>query len=301
MLRRRGVSWPELGEMDEWLAAREADVPHLRAGCEKRVVWAGEAGQQTDLSIVVMHGFSASALEMHPVPERVAAELGANLYFARLDGHGADGAAMGRVTLADWQQTARETLAIGRMIGRRVITISCSTGCPLTVMAATEDAAQIAGHVMVSPNFRLKSRVARAVFDLPWFAVLGKLIIGRERGFGPRNLAHAQGWTYRYPFEALIPLRDTLRAFSAGRPAALSAPVLMIVSDRDRTIDSGYAREVAKGWRARVEALEMGPEDDPGHHVILGDALSPGQTDSGVAMIVAWIKSGVLQTYAKMT
>ncbi|WP_186827014.1 alpha/beta hydrolase [Shimia ponticola] len=295
------MSWPDLGGLEAWLAEREAMVPHLRAGCEKQVHWAGEIGVQTDLSIVVIHGFSASAIEMQPVPERLAAALGANLFFTRLDGHGADGAAMGRATFAAWMDTAHETLRIGRMLGQKVLVMSCSTGCPLAVLAAQDEPEQIAGHVLVSPNFRLKSGLARAVFRLPWFEVLGKLIIGRERWFRPRNEAHARGWTFRYPFEALIALRDTLVAFDRRRPRKLTAPALIMVSDRDQTIDPAYAREVGQGWSARIVALEMGPGDDPGHHVILGDAMSPGQTEPGVATIADWVRAEILQTYAKMT
>ena len=276
-------------------------MPHLRAGCEKQVHWAGEAAVQTDLSIVVVHGFSASALEMQPVPQRVAEALGANLYFTRLDGHGADGAAMGRATYDGWMETLRETLRIGRMIGRRVIVVSCSTGCPLAVMAAEEDPDQIAGHVMVSPNFRLKGRLARMAFGLPWFEVLGKLVIGRERGFRPRNETHARGWTFRYPFEGLIPLRDTLLAFDGNRPDQLSVPALILIAERDKTIDAGYAREIGDGWGSEVVALTLGRDDDPGQHVILGDALSPGQTETGSKLIVDWVRRTVLQTYAKMT
>ena len=294
---------PNLSALEGWLAEQEAQVLFLRDGAQKQVIWAGKAATQTDTSIVVIHGFSAAAPEMRPVPDLVAKALGANLYFTRLDGHGADGGAMGRATFDQWMATAHETLDIGRMLGRQVVMISCSTGCPLAIMAAGQNPQGVAAHICVSPNFRLRSALARGVFALPAFEILGKLIIGRQRTFRPRSLDHAKHWTIQYPFEALVPLRDTLRAFEQVAPEAQTIPALMLISEEDQTIDPVFAREVSERWGAssRTQALELGKGDDPGRHVILGDILSPGQTQTGVRVMLDWLQSGILHSYAKMT
>lgn len=95
-LSHRPVQVPPIAALDGWLAEREAEVPELRPDAAKTIVWAGAPGQKTALSVVYVHGFSAAAPELRPVPDQFAAGLGANLFFTRLSGHGRDGAAMAR-------------------------------------------------------------------------------------------------------------------------------------------------------------------------------------------------------------
>lgn len=69
-----------LGEdLDAYLAASEAAFDDIIPGTEKRIVWAGEPGARTDTVILYLHGFSATSEEIRPVPDQVAANLGANL------------------------------------------------------------------------------------------------------------------------------------------------------------------------------------------------------------------------------
>ena len=100
--------WPRPEEVNAWLAAQEAGVPNLRPGAEKRVIWAGTMGQVADLSVVFVHWFSAAAEEIRPVPDLLAAALGANLHFARLARLGRDGAAMGEVDFLDWMDSTTQ-------------------------------------------------------------------------------------------------------------------------------------------------------------------------------------------------
>ena len=75
-------------DLDSYLRDREAVVGGITPGTEKRILWAGAAGARTDWAVVYLHGFSATSEEIRPVPDRVAAGLGANLYFTRLAGYG---------------------------------------------------------------------------------------------------------------------------------------------------------------------------------------------------------------------
>ncbi len=54
---------PGIAELDAWLAAKEAQVPALRPDAAKQIVWAGEPGARTPLSLVYVHGFSAAPPE----------------------------------------------------------------------------------------------------------------------------------------------------------------------------------------------------------------------------------------------
>jgi hypothetical protein len=67
-------------DVDAYLSASESHFADIRPGAAKRVVWADPATKaKTAFAIVYLHGFSASAEEIRPLPDRVAAALGANL------------------------------------------------------------------------------------------------------------------------------------------------------------------------------------------------------------------------------
>ncbi len=84
---------PDRNDIDTWLTMREADVKGVRAGCAKQIVWA-DGVRKTPISVVYVHGFSATGAEVRPLPDLLAKALGANLYFTRLKGHGQDGIAL---------------------------------------------------------------------------------------------------------------------------------------------------------------------------------------------------------------
>ncbi|MEO0831520.1 MAG: alpha/beta hydrolase, partial [Pseudomonadota bacterium] len=142
-------------DIDGWLATQEASVPALRPAAAKRVVWAGEPGSRTPFSLVYLHGFSASAEEIRPVPDRVAQELGANLYFARFAGHGRDGPAMAEPRAGDWLEDFAEAMEIGRRIGEEIIILSTSTGGPIATIGVLDPVHGdgVRGLIFVSPNF----------------------------------------------------------------------------------------------------------------------------------------------------
>jgi len=106
--------------LDVYLETAEARFDDITPGVEKRVVWAGAPGTQTDIALVYIHGYSATSEEIRPVPDMVAKALGANLYYARLKGHGRDGLAMTEASAGDWLEDTAEALAIGQRIGKEV-------------------------------------------------------------------------------------------------------------------------------------------------------------------------------------
>jgi hypothetical protein len=85
-------------ELDAWLAQSESQFTGIKPGTAKGIVWANDTHQKTPWAVVYLHGFSASRLETAPVADHVAKQLGANLFYTRLSGHGLPGKAMGQVT-----------------------------------------------------------------------------------------------------------------------------------------------------------------------------------------------------------
>jgi len=278
-------------DVDGHLAAAEARFDDIRPGAEKRVVWADQPGARTSRSVLYLHGFSASAEEIRPVPDRVAEGLGANLVFWRLTGHGRTGTAMAEASLSDWLRDVGEALAVARAVGDEVIVISTSTGGTLATIAAAdpEAGAAIAGLVFVSPNYAVNSPSAR-LLTWPLARYWVPVVAGRERAFEPRNPGQAAYWTTRYPTVAVLPMAEAVAAAGRIDPASIATPALFLFSDDDQVVKPEATRAVAAAWGGPVtlEVLTMGPADDPFSHVIAGDIMSPGQTDRAVATILDW-------------
>ncbi|WP_168797847.1 alpha/beta hydrolase [Pacificoceanicola onchidii] len=279
-----------MGDLDAELAAGEARVPGITPGTEKRVIWAGAAGVRTGLSLVYIHGFSATSEELRPMPDLVAQALGANLFFTRLAGHGVPGAEMGKATLEDWLDDLRQAVAIGQRIGERTVLITCSTGSTLAALALAEGA-DVDGVVMLAPNFRIKSAAAR-ILTWPGVEIWGPIVAGKERQIEVRNAAHGVFWTTRYPTAALFPMARAVRAARSIDYAAIKTPAMVLFDPDDAIIDHGQTRHVAARWggSVAVETVHMGAEDDCYHHVIAGDILSPGQSVPLAERITEWIK-----------
>ena len=89
----------KLGEnLNNYLSMREKKFDDLIVGVEKRIIWADKIGKKTPLSLIYIHGFSATSEEIRPVPDEIANILEANLYFTRLTGHGRGPMAMAEPT-----------------------------------------------------------------------------------------------------------------------------------------------------------------------------------------------------------
>ena len=272
------------------LARAEAQVPHLRPGCEKRILWAGKDGMRTDYAVLFIHGFSASAEEIRPLPDLVAADLGANLHFTRLSGHGQDGDAMGQATLADWRADVAEALEIAQTIGERVIVIGCSTGCTLATLALAEGE-KVHAMVHVSPNFGLSNRLVQGLLDLPMAEKWAHIVAGRERSFTEHSDAHAAYWTLRYPTKAVHTMADAVRAALDAPVETITTPALFCYNEADQVVSARATHKIIKRWGGPTAEylMQQTPDDDAMGHIMAGDIFSPGQTQPAVARILAWL------------
>lgn len=280
-------------DLDTYLSAREATVGDIVPGVEKRILWFGEPGVQTDWAVVYLHGFSATSEEIRPVPDRVAAGLGANLYFARFAGHGVGGARLAGPSVNDWMIDVAEALAIGRRIGRRVLVIATSTGGTLAAEAALQPdlSAGMDAIVFVSPNFGIQNPAA-ALLTWPFARRWVPAVAGRERCFDPVNEAHARFWTVCYPTEALLPMAALARHAAVADYGAVTLPALFLFAEADAVVSPAATKRVAAEWGGPVTLLPqvVGEGDDPWSHVIAGDALSPSMTLPVAEAILDWAK-----------
>jgi pimeloyl-ACP methyl ester carboxylesterase len=279
---------------EAYLQAREARETNIRPGLQKEIVWADPTARtKTPLAIVYIHGFSASKGEVRPLPDKVAAALGANLYYTRLTGHGEDGAAMARGSVNAWVNDYAEAIAIGRAIGDKVVVIGTSTGAGLATWASAQPGSLsegVATIVAISPNYGLQAG-GSAMLLLPWGKQLAELVIGQERGFEVLNPLHGALWTTRYPTSALLPLAALTKLAHDTPVETIKIPALFIFCDDDKVVRADLTREIAGRWGAQHELAPVERSGDPYRHVLAGDALSPENTDVLAQRIVVWIRA----------
>ena len=269
-------------------------IPKTVAGLipdtESRIVWAnGEA--RTPWSVVTLHGFSATRQETAPLAETVASLLNANLYEARLTGHGLAEQPLAGVRAEDWLQDAADALATGAAIGDKIVVIGTSTGATLaTAMLDHELAKHIDTLVMISPNFEPRDPGAQWL-TRPAGPLLARLAVGDTRCWEPHDEIQARFWSTCYPTAAAVEMMRLVDRANRLLPAEIPQRLLMFYSRNDKVISPKAALEVFEATASpQKAALEITDSDDPSQHVLAGDILSPATTRSVAEAIASFIE-----------
>ncbi|MEM0976057.1 MAG: alpha/beta hydrolase [Pseudomonadota bacterium] len=281
-------------DLDASLAIAEARFDDMRPGHAKEIIWAAARGSVTKTAVIYIHGFSASKGEMRPVPDRVAKALGANLFFTRLPGHGRNGRAMAETELHEWFEALDEALEIGRRIGERVVIMSCSTGCTLVTAGFAEAwrKDRVVANIMIAPNFGVQSLAATLAY-LPKAEHWVDKVAGQEVSFEPRNEEHALWWTNTYPPSSIVPMMRLIKLARKLGANELTVPTLAIFNRDDQVVRAGSTVRLLEKWGASVKSVSAPTEGavDRYRHVVLGDILSPANTDWGVETMMKWLNS----------
>ncbi|UWR21460.1 carboxylesterase [Sulfitobacter sp. S190] len=279
--------------VDTYLAAREAAFDDITDGVQKQVIWAGAPEEKTPWSVVYLHGFSATAQEIRPVPDVVADALGANLVLTRLRGHGRSGDAMAEGSVAAWMEDTVEALAIAKRVGERVLVISTSTGGTLAAATAVDPTLSegVAGHVLISPNFAVNNPMA-PLLTFPAARYWLPIVAGERRSFEPLNDAQERYWSTEYPSVAVMPMAALVKAVNGLDLRAATAPALFIFADDDKVVSAEATQAAMAEWGGPVVAYKpaLGESDDPSAHVLAGDIVSPGQTKPVTNEILRWVE-----------
>ena len=257
---------------------------------ESRVVWAeGEA--RTSWSVVNLHGFSATRQETAPLAETVASMLNANLYEARLTGHGRVEQPLAGVRAEDWLQDAADALASGAAIGDKIIVIGTSTGATLAAaMLDHELAKHIDTLVMISPNFEPRDPGARWL-TRPAGPLLARLAVGDTRCWEPRDELQERFWSTCYPTAAAVEMMRLVDRANRLLPADIPQRLLMFYSRGDMVISPKAALDVFNATASpQKAAMEITDSEDPSQHVLAGDILSPTTTQAVADAIVSFIR-----------
>ena len=277
-------------DLDQYLAQSEAKYSDIVPGTEKTIVWANAEKTKTPLSIVYLHGFSATRQETVPLSNELAAQLGANLFYTRLSGHGRSNAAMAEPTVNDWLNDTKEALEIGKRLGDKVIVIGTSTGGTLaTWLAEQPNTDEVLAYILLSPNFAPRDSNSE-VLTLPWAKQFAPLLVGSEYSWKPQNAEHAKYWTHSYPSTALVTMMGLVKFVRESDLKSIQKPVLVIYSPNDQVVNSEKTEQkVALIGSAIKEIDPILDSGNPENHVLAGDILAPKNTEVVKKLILDFI------------
>jgi len=281
-------------DLEAYLNRLERRFPDIIPGTRKTVIWAEKANEQTEFSVVYIHGFSATRKETAPLSDLVAKALGANLFYTRLTGHGRTGQAMADAGVNDWLNDVVDAYQIGRRLGKKVVMIGCSTGGTSLAWLAHR-AATLGGMdalyacIYLSPNFRPRNRFS-AMLTWPWGRQIARIVIGKERAVTPENKGHEQYWTTRYPVAALLPMMGMVKLVRRLDLSKIRVPGYVVYSPQDQIIHVPSLENAFKQMGCvKKKLVPFTGSADPGHHILAGDIFSPDTTDELTDMIVSFL------------
>ncbi len=288
-----GINFDNRGP-DDWVAFKNEIAESafgLIPGTEARIVWQ-EPGVRTEFAVVYLHGFSASRQEIAPVPELVAQGLGANLYEARLNGHGHKTSPMYKVSAEGWIVEGTEALQIGAALGEKIILISTSTGGALSfallgypIMENVETLA------MISPNVEVADPTAKWL-TRPAGPLIANIVTGGTRSWAAHNELQGRYWTTTYPTNAVVEVMRLVNFANTQVPASIEQNLLMFISPNDQVVSPSAAKAVFIATSApNKKLIEIDEVGDPSNHVLAGDILSPENTERVVAEIVEFVRN----------
>lgn len=199
---------------------------------------------------------------------------------------------MGRATAADWLRDTEEALAVGARLGERVVLVGTSTGGTLAVWGAGRERwrGTVAAVVLLSPNFGPRDRSARMLL-WPWGGLLARLAVGPERCFEPLNEEQGRHWTTCYPTRALLPMMALVEHVRRSDLGRVRAPLLVLYSPVDAVVDAQATERLFPAFGSPRKELVTLEGNDPFHHVLAGEIVSPGSTDRAVAEILRFVRS----------
>ncbi|MEM8845202.1 MAG: alpha/beta fold hydrolase [Pseudomonadota bacterium] len=278
-------------DLDVYLDNSESEFKDIKPNTEKKIIWTGNTGEKTPLSVVYLHGFTATRQESAPLSDIVAKQLGANLFYTRLTGHGRTTEAMLEGNVNKWVNDAHEALEIGRRIGDKVIVIGMSAGGALAFWLSSQATSKdVEAYVLISPSFRLADRDSRFLM-WPWGAQIAELAVGKEICRKSQNPQHEKYWTHCYPTRALLPLKGLIGYVRSLDFKLIKTPMLMIISPEDTVVDVKETMSIfEKIGSDKKELAEFEDTEDPHHHNLAGDILSPKSTKQVAKIIINFIQ-----------
>lgn len=272
----------ELGALDGYLEKCEAGKG-IKPGLEKQITWHDEVGKTSEWVLVYFHGFTASRLELDPVPQELAKSLKANAYYVRFAGHALDdsGEGIAKVTYADWVNDVQQALKVACKLGDKVLLMSCSMGGSMATWAAQNMPQALDAMIFVAPNYKINNPLSFLLTNR-WARQLMAVVEPPRRGWTGEPWWGEAEWeraryvgTMEHDSPAALPVAVAALAARRAPIDDMDIPALFLLDPADKTVSSKVTQtEVFPRWRGAKRMIEMSC-DHSNRHVICGNLASP--------------------------
>jgi len=257
-------------------------------------------------AILYIHGFGASRAEGEAVGDDIAESLDANIYYARLPGHGSTAEAHAAATFDQYLQEMEATLLQMPKLGPKVILIGTSTGALVATYLAARHSDKIHAVILASPFWDFGDKSAR-LLNFPGGLELGQLFLGKDRDArwkkDPEKRQHPdyyKYWLMKQKFAAVVNLNNLRRyVVKKDNIEKVAAPVLGLIYYQDsehyddaidlkkvRNLFPLLGREKHPGGNAKNKLVEIAD----GSHILMSAYV---RTDKAKikAEILGWLKA----------
>lgn len=265
--------------VEDWLMTEETRVHDLKQDNNAKITWATSPGMATEYAFVYLHGFGASRMEAEPVMSQLAKDFEANVFYARLKGHGRSSVeGFQELTKTKYLDSAEEALQIGKLLGKKVVLISTSTGGTLSLYLASKYK-DIEGLIMYSPFVGLKNPMMGQI-TTPKGREMFKSMIGGEVQKMDRPEPEAKYWSTRYHINAYVALIGMLQQTMTPETfKAVDCPVFMGYyykneEEQDQVVSISAMLEMYEQLGTAENLKQKQAFPDTGNHVIASDLRS---------------------------
>lgn len=182
----------------------------------------------SNASVLLIHGFTASPWEVKELGERLA-EKGYNVYGVLLAGHGTDRSELRKTKWQDWYNSVKKACEALSYISDKVFIVGVSTGGALGLLLAEEY--KIDGVVCMACPVTFKDKRAGLAPLIKYFYWYQKRELKDEE----------KQYYYEYrPMASIDQLGRMINIFYEALPK-LNTPILLLQSRHDQTIDTKSA------------------------------------------------------------
>jgi pimeloyl-ACP methyl ester carboxylesterase len=193
------------------IAAYEGAFQDLKPNNQARIIWANDSiQQQTDYCLVYLHGFSASQMEGDPIHRDFAKRYGMNLYLPRLEDHGRiDTNSFYNLTPDNYLQSAEDAIDIAKILGKKVIIMTCSSGSTVAIPIAAAGE-NIDAMIHYSPNIDIADPMSEALL-YPWGKQISSLVMGGSYNHIQYSPEMAKYWNPTYHMNGVFALKSLIK------------------------------------------------------------------------------------------
>ena len=193
--------------------------------------------KRSNVSIILVHGLTASPWETRELGERLAAE-GYNVYGVLLAGHGTDRSELRKTKWQDWHSSLKNAYEAMSYISDKIYVIGVSSGGSLGIMLAEEN--KVDGIVCLACPVYLKNKNTRLIPLIKHFYWYQKRELTEEE----------KKYYYEYrPLESIEQLEKLISTYSFSL-AEVNMPIMIIQNKGDPTVDPESAEFIFEKIRS---------------------------------------------------